>query len=77
MIPAQETRIDQIVRAMRRFVVTTGRCQNIDPKLLEYTEEESIVKKQERDLDAEFASLLEEYQIVVFGDCYTCPEAWT
>ena len=27
MIPAQETRIDQIVRAMRRFVVTTGRCR--------------------------------------------------
>jgi hypothetical protein len=74
MIPAQETRIDQIVRAMRRFVVTTGRCQDIDPKLLEYTEEDPIVNKQERDLDVEFASLLEEYQIVVFGDCYITRE---
>ena len=74
LIPAQETRIDQIVRAMRRFVVTTGRCQDIDPKLLEYMEEDPIVNKQERDLDAEFASLLEEYQIVVFGDCYITRE---
>ena len=70
MISAQETRIDQIVRAMRRFVVTTARCQDIDPKLLEYTEENPIVNRQERNLDAEFVSLLEEYQIVVFGDCY-------
>ena len=36
MMTPQEASYEPIVRAMRRFVVATGRCQDIDPSLLEY-----------------------------------------
>ncbi len=74
IIPAQEAEIDRITRAMRRFVVMTGRCQDINPKLLEYSEEDPNIYLQERDLRTEFAKLLEEYQVEYFDDCFITRE---
>ncbi len=74
IIPAQEAKIDQVVRAMRRFVVMTGRCQDIDPELLGFSDEEPDTYLRERDLQTELAKLLEEYQVEYFGDCFITNE---
>ena len=74
MMTPQEARYEPIARAMRRFVVATGRCQDIDPMLLEYTDQIPRVDVQERDLDDELIRILEEYQLAAFGDCYITRE---
>ena len=74
MMTPQEANYEPITRAMRRFVVATGRCQDIDPKLLEYTDEMPSVDLQERDLDEEVTRVLENYQLAAFGECYITKE---
>lgn len=74
MMTPQEANYEPIARAMRRFVVATGRCQDIDPRLLEYTDEIPSVDVQERDLDEEVSRVLEEYQLAAFGKCYITKE---
>ena len=68
----QEANYEPIARAMRRFVVATGRCQDIDPRLLEDTGER--VEMKERDLDEEVRRALEDYQLAAFGECYITKE---
>ena len=74
MMTPQEASYEPIVRAMRRFVVATGRCQDIDPSLLEYTDQIPYVDIKERDLDDELARALEDYQLAAFGECYITKE---
>lgn len=74
MMTPQEANYEPIARAMRRFVVATGRCQDIDPRLLEYTDEMPSVDVQERDLDEEVTRALEDYQLAAFGECYITKE---
>ena len=74
MMTPQEASYEPIARAMRRFVVATGRCQDIDPRLLEYTDEMPSVDVQERDLDEEVSRSLEDYQLAAFGECYITKE---
>lgn len=74
MMTPQEAMFEPIARAMRRFVVATGRCQDIDPKLLEYTDQIPSLDVQERDLDDELARVLEEYQLAAFGECFITRE---
>ena len=74
MMTPQEARFEPIARAMRRFVVATGRCQDIDPKLLEYTDQIPRVDVQEWDLDDQLAKVLEDYQLAAFGECYITKE---
>ena len=71
MMSPREAGYEPIARAMRRFVVSTGRCQDIDPRLLEGGSE---VVMQERDLDDQLAEILEEYQLAAFGECYITKE---
>lgn len=74
MMTPEEAGFEPIARAMRRFVVATGRCRDIDPRLLEDTEQIPKVEMQERNLDEEVAQLLEEYQLAAFGECYITRE---
>jgi len=74
MMTPDEAHYEPIARAMRRFVVSTGRCQDIDQKLLEPTEQVNTVELQQRDLDEELTEILEEYQMAVFGQCYLTKE---
>ena len=74
MMTPEEAMFEPIARAMRRFVVATGRCQDIDPKLLENTEQIPYVDVQELDLDDELARVLEDYQLAVYGNCYITRE---
>lgn len=74
MMTPEEAGFEPIARAMRRFVVATGRCQDIDPRLLEDTDQIPKVEMQERNLDEELAQLLEEYQLAAFGECYITRE---
>ena len=74
MMTPQEANFEPIARAMRRFVVATGRCQDIDPRLLEYTDGMPSVDVQERDLDEEVTRALEDYQLAAFGECYITKE---
>lgn len=74
MMTPQEANYEPIARAMRRFVVATGRCQDIDPRLLEYTDGMPSVDVQERDLDEEVTRVLEDYQLAAFGECYITKE---
>lgn len=74
MMTPQEANYEPIARAMRRFVVATGRCQDIDPRLLEYTDGMPSVDVQERDLDEEVTRALEDYQLAAFGECYITKE---
>ena len=72
MMTPKEANYEPIARAMRRFVVATGRCQDIDPRLLEDTGER--VEMKERDLDEEVRRALEDYQLAAFGECYITKE---
>lgn len=74
LMPAHETDIDGVVRAMRRFVVESGRCQDIDPRLLEHTDESPNIYARERDPEVEFENLLEKFGIEIFGECYVTLE---
>lgn len=71
-----EAGCEDIVRSMRRFVVTTGRCRDIPPEL--YAEEGQLEPGpnahfacyvREYDLVDELEHVLQEYQLSAFGEC--------
>lgn len=68
IIPWAEVKYEPILRAMRKMVVTTGRCTDIPPELYEdcggcYP-----------DLEETLNRALNEYQTDAFGTCYISAE---
>lgn len=72
----EEASYEPIARAMRRFVISTGRCADIPPSLYLEPDGKSGYEMtvQERDLDSDMESILEEYQMTVFGQCFLTRE---
>ena len=72
----EEASYEPIARAMRRFIISTGRCTDIPPHLYMEPNGESEFEMtvQERDLDTDMESILEEYQMTVFGQCFLTRE---
>lgn len=72
----EEVGYEPVARAMRRFIVSTGRCTDIPPSL--YLEPSGSVEYdvtvEEKDLDTVLEETLEEYQTAVFGQCYLTRE---
>ena len=62
IMPWAEARCEPIVRAMRKLVVTTGRCTDIPPELYDNTEIPM--------LDDILDKALGEHQMENFGTCY-------
>ena len=69
-MPQDEAGYEPIARAMRRFVVTTGRCSDIPPEL--YQDENGQyyfgAPKKEEDVEAELEQALEQFQMETFGE---------
>ena len=63
-MPQEEASCEPIARAMRCFVVSTGRCTDIPRRLL--TEN----APSDRFIDEELDNLLVEYQSDAFGECF-------
>ncbi|MBO5570185.1 MAG: hypothetical protein J6A79_14795 [Clostridia bacterium] len=72
IMTADEAGYEPVARAMRRFVISTGRCQDIPYELYCPLEGDDLyeMKVQERDLDGELMEILEEYQMSAFGECF-------
>ena len=72
----EEASYEPIARAMRRFVISTGRCTDIPPSLYLEPDGKSGYEMtvEERDLDSDMESILEEYQMTVFGQCFLTRE---
>ena len=72
VMSADEARYDPIVRSMRRFVISTGRCGDIPPELYvdESGQERFDMTAQELDIEDELVRILDEYQTENFGKCY-------
>lgn len=68
IIPWEEAKYEPIVRAMRRLVVTTGRCTDIPPEL--YEDYGNYYSDLEETLDR----ALNEHQLDAFGTCYISKE---
>ncbi len=72
IMPQNEAGYEPIARAMRRFVVTTGRCQDIPPEL--YQEENGQLYigaiKKAMDVEDELERVLEEFQREMFGEVF-------
>ena len=68
----EEASYEPIARALRRFIVSTGRCTDIPPGLYMEPEgkKECEMIAQERDLDTDMESILEDYQMTMFGQCF-------
>ena len=62
-MPQEEACCESIARAMRCFVVSTGRCTDIPRRLL------SDEGPNERFIDEELEQLLAEYQSDAYGEC--------
>ena len=62
-MPQEEACCEPIARAMRCFVVSTGRCTDIPRQLL------SDAVPEERFIDEELEHLLAEYQSDAYGEC--------
>ncbi len=74
-MPSREAGYEPIARAMRRFVVATGRCTDIPPEL--YQDENGqyyFGNHLETDIEDELEQALEQFQIEFFGDCYLTNE---
>jgi len=79
-----EAQNEAVVRSMRRFVVSTGRCTDIPPELYmdehelcelcECTSNVSGVYMRDYDLEEELNRVLEEYQVSAFGECLLTKE---
>ena len=79
-----EAQNESVVRSMRRFVVSTGRCTDIPPELYmdehelrelhECTSNVSGVYVRDYDLEVELNHVLEEYQVEAFGKCLLTKE---
>ncbi len=72
IIPKGEAESEKIVRAMRKFVVATGRCPDIPPELYEDTVEMAVNDMSAEQLDIEdlMAYALEQYQVDAYGDYF-------
>lgn len=71
-----EANYEPIARAMRRFVVATGRCTDIPYELICDTDEEKKYNMavQEQSTDSELERVLEEYQMSAYGECFLTKE---
>ena len=79
-----EAQNESVVRSMRRFVVSTGRCTDIPPELYmdehelrelrECTSNVSGMYVRDYDLEEELNRVLEEYQVEAFGECLLTKE---
>ncbi len=72
ILPPDEAGYEPIARAMRRFVVTTGRCRDIPPELYQNDDGQicfNFVKKDE-DVEERLARSLEQFQQEMFGECF-------
>lgn len=70
-MPSSEAGYEPIARAMRRFVVATGRCTDIPQEL--YQDENGqyyLGNYREKDVEDELDRALEQFQIEFFGDCF-------
>jgi hypothetical protein len=71
----EEAGSEEVVRAMRRFVVSTGRCTDIPPELYDMDREMPTPNAgpsfyvREYDLEDELEHVLREYQVSAFGEC--------
>ena len=63
-MPQEEACCEKIARAMRCFVVSTGRCTDIPRSLL------SENCQEDRFVDEELEQLLVEYQSDTYGECF-------
>lgn len=63
-MPQEEACCEPIARAMRCFVVSTGRCTDIPRRLL------SEDAPEDRFIDEALEKLLAEYQADAFGECF-------
>ena len=76
IMPANEAGCESVARAMRKFVVSTGRCTDIPPAL--YQDEDGQLcfgfLKQSLDIDEQLEIGLERYQSEYFGECYLTKE---
>lgn len=67
-MPQEEACCEQIARAMRCFVVSTGRCTDIPRRLLLEEDPEDWF------IDEELEHLLAEYQSEAYGECFISKE---
>ena len=71
IMPQEEAGYEPIARAMRRFVVSTGRCSDIPPEL--YQDENGQLYfgiTRNTDIEAALEIVLEQFQIEMFGEAY-------
>ena len=74
-MPSSEAGYEPIARAMRRFVVATGRCTDIPPEL--YQDENGqfyFGSYRETDVEDELERALEHFQTEYFGECFLTNE---
>ncbi len=76
-----EAERENVVRSMRRFVVSTGRCTDMPPEmymdeaeLRECTPNAGSVYIRDFDLEEALERVLEEYQVEAFGECFLTKE---
>ena len=76
-----EAENEAVVRSMRRFVVSTGRCADMPPEL--YLDADELHQRRsnvgsiyirDHDLEDEIERVLEEYQVEAFGECLLTKE---
>ena len=76
VMSADEARYDPIVRSMRRFVISTGRCGDIPPELyVDHDGQERYdMTAQELDAEEELSRVLDDYQTDSYGECLVTKE---
>ena len=74
MMTPGEASYEPVARAMRRFVVSTGRCTDIPPELYTDSGEPVTMEIHEQNLCEELERTLEQFQMTVFGECYLTRE---
>ncbi len=75
-MPINEAECEPVARAMRRFVVSTGRCTGISPRLYQDNEGQMCMDLPEMgpDIGAALDWILEEYQQTLFGNTFISRE---
>ncbi len=74
-MPSSEAGYEPIARAMRRFVVATGRCTDIPPEF--YQDENGqyyFGNYRETDVEDELERVLVQFQTEFFGECFLTNE---
>ena len=76
-MPQEEAGYEPIARAMRRFVVSTGRCSDIPPEL--YQDENGQyyfgVAAREADIEEALEQALDQFQMEYFGEAFLTKDA--